>query len=142
MSSIKLVTDIGEAQQPLKGSDGAAHVFIDGGIGIDRHNRVVVVEQGQFDYETVAPSQSAQVLGVTGALGDFLHKLICVVTTAATAQVQIKDGTNTAITVLPNSPGGGVGTYSIELNIVSTNGPWQITTAAGVSVIAIGRFAP
>lgn len=108
---------------------------------VDTTNSVAVVEQGQFDYETVAASQTNQVLGVTGALGDFLHRLVCVVATAATAQVQIKDGANAAITVFPNSPGGGIGTYTIELNITSTNGAWQITTGAGVSVIGIGRFA-
>lgn len=107
---------------------------------VDTSNRVAVVEQGQFDYETVAASQTNQVLGATGGLGDFLHRLVCVVTTALTAQVQIKDGANTAITVFPNSPGGGVGTYLVELNITSTNGAWQVTTGAGVAVIGIGRF--
>lgn len=109
--------------------------------GGDILNNVQVVEQGQFDYETVAAGQSDQTLGGTGAAGDFLHRLICVVATAATAQVQIKDGVGSAITVLPNSPGGGVGTYSIELNIVSTAGALKVTTGAGVSVIAVGRFS-
>lgn len=92
------------------------------------------------DYETVAASQTTQTLGATGAAGDYLDGLLCVVATAATAQVQIKDGANSAITVLPNSPGAGVGAYPIPLGLVSTNGAWQITTGAGVSVIAIGEF--
>lgn len=108
--------------------------------GEDSANNVQVVEQGQYDYETVAASQTDQVLGVTGAAGDFLHKLICVVTTAATAVVQIKDGGGSAITVFPNSPGGGVGTYVLDFNIVSTAGAWKVTTGAGVAVIGIGRF--
>lgn len=126
-----------------KGTDGAAHIYSTNGVAhVDELNGVAVIEQGQFDYETVAASQSDQVLGNTGALGDFLHRLICVVATAATAQVQINDGAGSAITVLPNSPGGGVGTYSIELNITSTGGAWKVTTGAGVSVIAVGRFTP
>lgn len=92
------------------------------------------------EYETVAASQTTQALGATGATGDFLEGLICIVSTAATSQVQIKDGAGTAITVLPNAVGGGVGTYPIPLGITSTAGAWQITTAAGVAVLAVGSF--
>jgi hypothetical protein len=92
------------------------------------------------EYETVAASQTDQVMGTTGAIGDFLASLVCVVATAATAQVQIKDGAGSAITVLPNSPGGGVGTYTIQVNLRSLAGAWKVTTGAGVSVIATGNF--
>lgn len=92
------------------------------------------------EFETVAASQTDQVMGAAGAIGDVLASLICVVATAATAQVQIKDGAGSAITVLPNSPGGGVGTYTILLNLRSLAGAWKITTGAGVSVIATGNF--
>jgi hypothetical protein len=113
-------------------ASGAEHV--------DTTNRVAVVEQGQFDYETVAVSQADQVLGVTGAAGDFLHKLIITVGTAATAAVSIKDGGGSAIPILPNSPGGGIGVYVVEINAVSTAGAWKVTTGAGSTVLAIGRF--
>lgn len=93
------------------------------------------------EYKTVAASQTAKLLGTVGANGDFLGRLVCVVATAATAQVQITDGASgTPITVLPNSPGGGVGTYPIPLGIQSANGGWYVTTAAGVSVVAVGQF--
>lgn len=91
-------------------------------------------------YETVAPSQTDQVLGSVGAAGDYLDKLICVVATASTAQVQIKDGAGSAITILPNSPGGGLGTYTIPIELKSNTGAWKITTGAGVSVISCGKF--
>lgn len=91
-------------------------------------------------YETVAAGQTAQALGDDGAKGDYLDSLVCVVATAATAQVQIKDGSDSAITVLPNSPGGGVGTYTIKLGLRSRTGAWQVTTGAGVSVIATGMW--
>jgi hypothetical protein len=96
---------------------------------------------GGTEYETVAASQTTQVLGTVGAAGDLLSRLICVVTTAATAQVQIKDGSDTAITVFPNSPGGGVGTYTIPIGLLSRTGAWQVTTGAGVAVIACGNFS-
>ena len=92
------------------------------------------------DWETVAASQSDQVLGGSGEVGDYLDKLVCVVATAATSQVQIKDGGGSAITVLPNNVGSGVGTYSIPIMLKSKAGAWKITTAAGVSVIASGIF--
>lgn len=92
-------------------------------------------------YKTVAASQTDSVLG-TGAAGDYLEGLTCVVATAATSQVQIKDGAGSAITVLPNAVGGGVGTYYVPLGMISGSGAWKITTAAGVSVVAIGDFTP
>ena len=98
------------------------------------------VRESEGDFETVAAGQSDQVLGATGAAGDWLQRLICVVTTAATAQVQIKDGSGSAITVFPNSPGGGVGTYTVELGLKSLSGAWKITTGAGVAVIGVGDF--
>ena len=135
------IEDTVDGARMAKGTSGSVHVaIIDGGPSVDGTNRVTVVEQGQFDYETVAASQSDQVLGVTGGTGDFLHKLVLVVATAATAATSIKDGSGSAISILPNSPGGGVGVYVVELNIVSTGGAWKVTTGAGVSVIAIGRF--
>jgi len=95
----------------------------------------------RYQYEHVAVSQTNQVLGGTGAAGDYIHRLVCTVATAATAQVQIKDGSGAAHTVLSNSPGGGIGVYNIEMNVVSRNGAWQVTTGAGVEVLAIGVFS-
>lgn len=97
-------------------------------------------KSGGREYETVAASQTDQVLGPTGATGDYLECLVCVVSTAATSQVQIKDGSGSAITVLPNAVGAGVGTYHVALGLTSTSGAWKVTTAAGVSVIASGDF--
>jgi hypothetical protein len=91
-------------------------------------------------YETVAASQTAQVLGTSGARGDFLGRLILVVSTAATAATSILDG-STSMAVFPNSPGGGVGTYNIELRLFSQSGPWKVTTGAGVAAIAVGKFS-
>lgn len=107
--------------------------------GEDQTNNVLRVEQ-QMDYETIAASQTAQVLGATGAAGDLLSHLILVVTTAATAATSILDGA-TSIAIFPNSPGGGVGTYHVPLNLVSVSGAWSVTTGAGVAVVAVGRFS-
>lgn len=92
------------------------------------------------EYETVAASQTDQVMGGAGAIGDYLEGILCVVSTAATSQVQIKDGAGTAITILPNNVGAGVGSYYVPLGLISVGGAWKVTTAAGVTAIATGNF--
>ncbi len=111
--------------------------------GEDQINDVLVVEQGQFDHQEVAANQSSGVaLGDTGgAAGDFIQRLVCIVNTPATSQVQIKDGSGSAITVLPDNVAGGIGTYPIEITAKSVDGAWSVITGAGVEVIAIGRFS-
>jgi hypothetical protein len=95
---------------------------------------------GGSEYETVAASQTTQTLGATGGTGDYLDTLIIVVSTAATAQVSIKDGSDSAIVVFPNNPGAGIGTYPVPIGLFSRTGAWQITTGAGSAVIATGNF--
>ncbi|MES0090994.1 hypothetical protein [Mesorhizobium sp. M0030] len=119
--------------------------IVAGDAGSTKSTPVILVDpdgkiSSNGEFETVAASQTDQVMGTTGAIGDVLASLVCVVATAATAQVQIKDGAGSAITVLPNSPGGGVGTYTLLFNLRSLAGAWKITTGAGVSVIATGNF--
>ena len=106
----------------------------------DTRGNLKVALGSLLSYETVAASQTGQVLGASGAAGDLLARLVLVVTTAATAAVSILDGA-TSIQVFPNSPCGGIGTYTIPLDLVSVNGAWSITTGAGVAVIAVGRFS-
>jgi hypothetical protein len=101
----------------------------------------MVVRDGKMDYETVAAGQTDQVCGATGGIGDYLDRVILVVTTAATAATSIEDG-STNIAIFPNSPGGGVGTYTVELGMSSVAGGWEITTGAGVAAICVGRFTP
>ena len=82
----------------------------------------------RYAYEHVAASQTAQVLGTTGAKGDYIHRLICTVTTAATGNVVLVDGS-------------GIGVYNVEINAVSADGAWKVTTGAGVEVMAVGIFS-
>lgn len=93
-----------------------------------------------YQYETVAASQTAQVLGGSGAAGDYLHRLIVTVNTAATSTVTLTDGV-TAIPVVPANVGAGVGVLDIELNMASLTSGWKVTTGAGVTVIAVGQFS-
>lgn len=96
------------------------------------------------DYETIAASQADQILGPTGKVGDVLEVLVITVNTAATAAVSIKDGDGAAIGIMPNSPGGGIGVYTVRLgarcNRPTTPG-WKVTTGAGSTALAIGKFS-
>ena len=92
-------------------------------------------------YETVAASQTDQVLGATGAAGDWLASLLIVPATTGAGAVSIKDGSGSSITVFTS--GGTLADLkpiSVPLNIQSTAGAWSVTTGANVSVVAIGRF--
>jgi hypothetical protein len=91
-----------------------------------------------FYYETVAVSQTAQILGTTGAAGDYLHRITITVSTALTSTVSLLDGA-TSYAILPATT--PVGIYSVEINAKSINGAWKITTGAGASVLAVGVFS-
>mgnify|MGYP003487339209 CR=1 FL=1 len=98
------------------------------------------LKQSPLDYQAVPASQTDLVLGTTGAIGDLLQRLVITVATAASGTVSIQDGGDTATLILPNSPGGGVGVYVVELGIASRTGAWSVTTGAGSTVLAVGLF--
>jgi hypothetical protein len=89
-------------------------------------------------YETVAASQTAQVLGLNGAAGDFIERLIIRPATTSPGLVTILDGT----TSIPIMVAGTttIAPIVVELNMYSAEGAWSVTTGANVSVIAVGRF--
>jgi hypothetical protein len=89
-------------------------------------------------YETIAASQTAQVLGQSGAVGDTIIRLIITVNTALTSTVTILDN-STSIAIMPATT--AVGVYSIDLGVQSVSGPWKVTTGAGATVVAVGNFS-
>lgn len=99
-----------------------------------------VLEPYRYQYETVAASQTGQVLGGTGATGDYLHRLIVSVVTVATGGVTLLDGT-TSIVVFTGSAELPKGVYMVEFGARSSSGAWSITTGAGATVIAVGIFS-
>lgn len=99
-------------------------------INVGLQNDALKVAQS-FDYEHVAASQTAQVLGSTGAAGDFLHAIAI---EASTGTIIVLDNATTVLTI----PAGAVGVWT--LNMRSTSGAWKITTAASTSCTGIGRF--
>jgi len=96
----------------------------------------VIQPFGTF-YETVAASQTAQVMGVTGGVGDTLMRLIVTVGTSLTGTVALLDGATSYALFAASTP---IGVYVIEINAVSVSGAWKITTGAGATVLAVGNF--
>jgi hypothetical protein len=92
-------------------------------------------------YEAVAASQTDQVLGATGAVGDYLKKLIVTVATSATGTCSIKDGNGSALPITAaNTP---IGVYEVNLEMIAANPTtpgWKVTTGAGATVVAVGDF--
>jgi len=96
---------------------------------------------GAGEYETVAASQTAQVLGATGATGDYISGLLVIPATTSPGNVLLLDNA-TSITVFT----GGATSVSnlvpffIPLGMISVSGAWKVTTGSNVSVIGIGNF--
>lgn len=93
-------------------------------------------------YETVAASQTAQVIGATGGTGDWISGILVIPATTSPGNVLLLDNA-TSITIFT----GGASSVSnlvpffIPLGMVSVSGAWKITTGANVSCIGIGKFA-
>lgn len=99
---------------------------------------VMANEPLNTDYETVAASQSDQALGATGAVGDVLETLVVTVATSATGTASIKDGSGSDIPITAaNTP---IGVYWVRIGARSSSGAWKVTTGAGATALAIGRF--
>lgn len=96
------------------------------------------------DYETVAASQTNQVLGATGDLGDYLTALLVIPASTSPGAISIKDGSEGgSITVFTGgaSSVSNLVPFPIPLGLIATaSDGWRVTTGANVSVVAIGSF--
>lgn len=97
---------------------------------------------GPFNqYETVAAGQTAQALGATGALGNYIHGVLIIPATTSPGQVILLDNATAIWTFV-----GGATSVStlipffVPCGWMSQLGAWKITTGANVSVVASGMF--
>lgn len=94
-----------------------------------------------YQFETVAASQTDQALGATGASGDFLKGLLIIPATTSPGGVSIEHGdTNIVVFAGGASSVADLKPFWLSLGIRSTLGAWEVTTGANVSVIAVGTF--
>ncbi len=92
-------------------------------------------------YETVAAAQTAQVLGGSGAIGDWLDSVLIIPATTSPGVVTVLDNA----TSIPIFVGGALSVtslnpFSAKIGANSASGAWKITTGANVSVVAFGNF--
>lgn len=92
------------------------------------------------DYEPVAASQTDQAMGATGALGDYLKRVVIVPATTAAGTVSIKDGSGSAINIFVSCTLADLRPIVVDLEMRSSSGGWKITTGLNVSAIGVGRF--
>jgi hypothetical protein len=97
------------------------------------------------DYETVAESQSAQMLGATGAVGDCLAGVLIVPATTSPGAVSIKDGDGSAITLFAGGAGSVATLHPFFVPVgakcvAATTPGWKITTGSNVSAVGVGSF--
>lgn len=93
------------------------------------------------EYETVAASQTAQVLGATGGTGDYISGLLVIPATTSPGLVTLLDNaTSIPVFVGGASSVSNLVPFFIPLGIKSVSGAWKVTTGANVSVIGSGNF--
>lgn len=97
-------------------------------------------------YETVAASASAQVMGATGAQYDYIAGVLIIPATTAAGAVSITDGNGSAITIFVGggtTPLSDTRSFIVPLGLhalAGTTPGWKITTGTNVSAIGIGKF--
>lgn len=96
---------------------------------------------GLDEYETVAASVTAQVMGTTGATGDTIAQILVTPTTTSPGAVTILDN---AISI-PVFTGGAASLsnlvpFVIPLYLKSVSGAWKVTTGAGLTCVVSGDF--
>ena len=74
---------------------------------------------------------------MNGKIGDYLHRLIVTLTANNTGDVYIHDGTMDHLLV---PTGTSKGVYNIQMNMISQESGWEITTSSAAEVLAVGVF--
>lgn len=102
----------------------------------------LLTNQAAGEYETVAAGQTAQVLGATGAIGDWLDHVICFPAVVACGLLSVLDGATTLVTF----PGGGTTAlvdckpFIIPVRAKAVGAGWKLTTGANIAAIGVGNF--
>ncbi len=96
-------------------------------------------------YKTVAAGQTGQILGSTGAIGDYLSHCVIYPTTTTPGVVTVFDDATGAAANVIAFPGGAssvsnLAPISIPVGAVSITGEWRVTTGANLVVTCYGKF--
>ena len=110
--------------------------------GVSLQGENVTVSDSSTEYETVAASQTAQVIGAAGAAGDYMLGLLIIPATLSPGAVTLLDGA----TSIPVFVGGANSITSlipffVPISAKCVGAGWKVTTGASVSVLATGNFS-
>lgn len=94
-----------------------------------------------LEYETVAAGQTAQVLGATGAAGDYLSHVVISPGTTSPGNVIILDNATAIYTFAGGASSvTGLNPIIIPVGAFSVSGAWKITTGSNVTAVGFGDF--
>lgn len=113
--------------------------LIPASLGAKAASASLSVTQAGLEYETVAASQTAQVLGATGATGDYLSHVVIQPATTAAGTVTILDNA-TVIFTFTTGTLADLRPITVPFGLFSVSGAWKVTTGASVAVIGVGDF--
>lgn len=120
--------------------DPNPHSIAVGQVAVSATNRFPVDARGAgLEYETVAASQTAQVLGTTGAIGDYLSHVILQPATLAAGTTTILDNA-TVIYTFTTGTLSDLRSITVPIGALSVSGAWKITTGANITATAFGDF--
>ncbi len=109
--------------------------------GGDGRTVPVNVADSQFsEYEPVAASQTGQVIGDVGAIGDYIDHIVVIPATLAAGSIALLDGA-TSYSIFVAGTLSNLVPFAVPLGIKSKFGAWSITTGANVSCLAAGKFS-
>lgn len=94
-------------------------------------------------YETVAASQTDQIMGATGAVGDYLAGVLIVPGTTGAGTVSIKDGNGSSINIFVAGTLADLTPIYVPIGarcLAAVTPGWKITTGANVTAIGFGKF--
>jgi hypothetical protein len=121
------------------GDGSATPTTVSGPLGTRTPATSVSVAPAAYTYETVAASQTAQVLGGSGATGDYLSHIVIQPATTGAGTVVILDNATTVFTFTSGTL-PGLAPITVPIGAFSASGAWKITTGANVAVVAVGSF--
>lgn len=106
---------------------------------VDSTHGLPVSMAGEGAYETVAAGQTAQVLGATGATGDFLSHVVFQPTAVGAGTSTILDNATVVFTYTAGTL-ADLRPIIVPLNMRSVSGAWKVTTGANMTALGVGRF--
>ena len=124
---------------PVANPSGPASTQLPASLGPKAPASSMSVTPAGLEYEAVAAGATDQVLGATGATGDYLSHIVIQPTTTAAGTCTVKDGT-TVIFTFTTGTLADLSPKTVPFGAFSTTGSWKVTTGTNVAVLAFGDF--